>query len=58
MSEINFMDIEHVILELSRMFYFQNIFDISDSRDEIYIIYISFDWKFNFKSSQSNDFEI
>ena len=58
MSDINFMDIEHVILELSRMFYFSNIFNISDSRDEIYIIYISFDWKFNFKSSQSNDFEI
>ena len=58
MSDNNFMHIEHVILELSRMFYFSNIFNISDSRDEIYIIYISFDWKFNFKSSQSNDFEI
>ena len=54
MSDINFMDIEHVILELSRMFYFSNIFNISDSRDEIYIIYISFDWKFDSKFNQIN----
>ena len=58
MSDNNFMHIEHVILELLRMFYFSNIFNISDPRDEIYIIYISFDWKCNFKSSQSNVFEI
>ena len=58
MSGINFIHIEHVILELSGMFYFSNIFDISDSRDEICIICIPFDRKFDFKFSQINVFEI
>ena len=58
MSDISFMHIDHAILELLRMFYFQNIFDTSNSRDEIGIIYISFDWKFDFKFIQINVFEI
>ena len=48
-SCINFIQIEHVVLELLRMFYFYNILNISNSWDETYMIYISFDWKFDFK---------
>ena len=58
MSCINFMHIKYAVLEKLRMFYFQNISDISNSRDEIYIIYISIDWKFDFKFSQINVLEI
>ena len=53
---INFMYTEHVILELLGMFYFENICDISDSRDDICIIFISFDWKFYFKFDEINPF--
>ena len=39
------MHIEQVILELLYMFYFKNICNILDSRDEICVICISSDWK-------------
>ena len=52
------MQIGVVILELLRMFYFQNIYNITGSIIEICMTCILFDRKLNFEFSQTNNFEI